>query len=161
MIPFEALLDQENIYLADRYAVSLSPGLDYLAATPPWQGITKDTRILIAGNPKVTGRAPLEDAEQEAKGIARQFRYSKLLLQENVAYAEIAKQVNDAEIFHFSGHAAASPDGVGLVLGDSVLNVARVRVSEFSHVKLAVLSGCSTATGTAVVFDDRDSLARL
>jgi CHAT domain-containing protein len=67
----------------------------------------------------------------------------------------------NAEIFHFSGHAAASPDGVGLVLGDSILDVARIRVSKFSHLKLAVLSACNSANGAADMFDDRDSLARL
>ena len=161
LIPFEALLDRQGIYLGDRYSISFSPGLDYLAASSRGQKITKDSRILIAGDPETVGRAPLDDAEAEAKGIAHQFRYSKLLIQTDVGSAQIAKQVGDAEIFHFSGHAAASPDGVGLVLGDSIMDVARVHTSEFSHLKLAVLSACNTANGNTAAFDDRDSLARL
>ena len=161
LIPYEALLDQHEVYLGDRYAISVSPGLDYLAASREHLKITQNSHILIAGNPETTGSAPLADAEAEAKGIARQFRYSKLLVEGDAGSGEIAKHIGDAEIFHFSGHAAASPDGVGLVLGDSVMDAARVRVSEFSHLKLAVLSACSTANGTTGVFDDRDSLARL
>lgn len=161
LIPFEALLDQQDIYLGDRYAISFSPGLDYLAVSPERLQITQNSDILIAANPETTGSAPLADAETEAKGIARQFRYSKLLVEGDVGSRQIAKNIGDAQIFHFSGHAAASPDGVGLVLGDSVMDVARVHISEFSHLKLAVLSACSTANGTTGVFDDRDSLARL
>ncbi len=162
LIPFEALLDRNEVYLGDRYAISVSPGLDYLSVSPAWQGITRESRILIAADPETTGKKPLEDAQEEAKGIARQFRYSHLLLQGNAGYGQIAEQMGDAEIFHFSGHAAASPDGVGLLLGDSsVMDVARIRASQFSRLKLAVLSACNSANGAAGVFDDHDSLARL
>jgi CHAT domain-containing protein/tetratricopeptide (TPR) repeat protein len=162
LVPFESLLDGRNVYLGDRYAISLSPGLDYLAGSAPWQGISDETRILVAGDPETKGLRPLEDAEVEAKGIARQFRYSNLLLKDDASYRQIAAQVNGAEIFHFSGHAAASPDGVGLLLGDStVMNATRIKVSDFSGLKLAVLSACDSANGATGVFDDRDSLARL
>jgi len=161
LVPFEALLDREGLYLGDRYAISFSPGLDYLAVSPSWQGVTQDSRIVIAGDPETFGRTPLDDAEEEAKGIARRFRYNELLLKNDAGYGRIAKEVAAAEIFHFSGHAAASPDGVGLVLGDSIMDVRRIRVSEFSHLKLAVLSACNSANGGADVFDNRDSLARV
>jgi CHAT domain-containing protein len=162
LIPFESLLDTNGIYLQDRYAISLSPGLDYLALSPPWHGVSRESRILIAGDPPANGKKPLEDAEEEAKGIARQFRFSNLLLKDRADYRHIAEQMGDAEVFHFSGHAAASPDGVGLLLGDSfVVDAARIRVAEFSGLKLAVLSACSSANGGTGVFDDRDSLARL
>jgi CHAT domain-containing protein len=162
LIPFESLLDGRSAYLGDRYAISLSPGLDYIAASPRWQGISQESRILVAGDPQTKGRRPLEDAEEEAKGIARQFRYTNLLLKEDASYFRIAEQVKGAEIFHFSGHAAASPDGVGLLLGDSsVMEATRIRVSDFSGLKLVVLSACESANGGTGVFDDRDSLARL
>ena len=161
LVPFEALQDRQGAYLGDRYAVSVSPGLDYLAVSPPWQGITEDSRIVVVGDPETTGKAPLDDAEHEAKGIAGQFRYKKLLLKSDVGYGRITKEIANAAVFHFSGHATASPDGVGLVLGDSIMDVARIRVSEFSHLQLAVLSACNSANGAADIFDDRDSLARL
>jgi CHAT domain-containing protein len=161
LVPFEALLDREGAYLGDRYAISFSPGLDYLAVSPQWQVITKESHIVIAGDPETTGVAPLDDAEEEAKRIARLFRYNKLLLKGDAGYARIANEMADAEIFHFSGHATALPDGVGLVLGDSIMDVKRISISNFSHVKLAVLSACNSANGSADVFDDRDSLARL
>ncbi len=128
LIPFEALIDKRGVYLGDRYTISFSPGLDYLASSQPWRNLGKESHILIAGDPETTGKMPLKDAEEEAKGIARQFRYSKLLLQEDAGYRQITKQMEDMEIFHFSGHASASPDGVGLLLGDSqVMNVARIQ----------------------------------
>ncbi len=162
LVPFESLLDGRNVYLGDRYAISLSPGLDYLAASPPWQGISKETRILVAGDPQTKGLRPLQDAELEATGIAHQFRYPNLLLKDDASYRRISEQVKGAEIFHFSGHAAASPDGVGLLLGDSaVMDATKIRVSDFSDLRLAVLSACDSANGATGVFDDRDSLARL
>ena len=162
LIPFDALLNKSSIYLGDRYAISLSPGLNYLAVSPPWQGISKESRILIAGDPQTSGKKSLPDAEEEAKGIARQFRSNELLLKGDANYTRIAEQMKDAEIFHFSGHVAASPNGAGLVLGDStVMDVARVGVSQFPRLKLAVLSACNSANGAGDVFDDRDSLARL
>lgn len=162
LIPFAALLDTNSVYLADRFALSLSPGLEYLALSPPWAGVSRRSPILIAGDPPAMGRTPLEDAAQEAKGIAREFRYKKLLLQEDAGFDRIAEQMKDFEIFHFSGHAVASPDGVALLLGDSgVMDVARIRVSDASHLRLVVLSACHSAEGTDTVFDDRNSLARL
>ena len=162
LIPFEALIDKHGVYLGDRYTVSFSPGLDYLASSQPWRNLGKESHILIAGDPETKGKMPLKDAEEEAKGIARQFRYSRLLLQEDAGYRQITKQMEDMEIFHFSGHASASPDGVGLLLGDSqVMSVARIQASEFSRLKLTVLSACDTANGPEGIFDDRDSLARL
>ena len=161
LIPFDALLDENSIYLGDRYAISLSPGLNYIAVSPVWRGVSRESRVLIAGDPEISGKKPLLDADEEAKGIARQFRSTKLLLRGDADYRRIAEQMKDAEIFHFSGHAAASPDGVGLVLGDSsVMDVARVGVSQFPRLKLAVLSACNSANGAGDVFDDRNSLAR-
>jgi len=161
-VPFESLLDAHNAYLGDHYIISLSPGLDYLADSAPWQGISENTRILVAGDPQTKDLRALPDAESEAKGIARQFRYSSLLLKDDASYRRISEQVKGAEIFHFSGHAAASPDGVGLLLGDStVMDATKIRVSDFSGLRLAVLSACDSANGATGVFDDRDSLARL
>jgi CHAT domain-containing protein len=161
-IPFEALQDKQGTYLADRYAISFSPGLDYLTNATPWHGISGQNPILLAADPGMVGKKPLDDAKEEAKGIAHQFRYAQLLLEEDADYRRIAEGVRKAEVFHFSGHAAASPDGVGLMLGDSdVLDAAAIRVSDFSGLRLAVLSACVSANGSTGVFDDRDSLARL
>lgn len=162
LVPFEALMDRSAVYLGYRYAISVSPGLDYLAASLPWRGIGEDSRVLVAGDPVIDGKKPLDDAESEAKGIARQFRYSHLLLQGDAGFSQIIEHVGEAEIFHFSGHAAASPDGVGLLLGDSVvMNVTKIPVEKFSRLRLAVLSACYSANGAESIFDDRDSLARL
>ena len=161
MIPFGALVDGSGVYLEDRYAISLSPGLDYLAASPEWVRISSTTPILLAGNPRTSGRRSLEDAEAEVKGISRQFRYSKLLLGDEASSEKIAEGLRNVDVFHFSGHAIASPGGVGLILGDSVvMDVAKIQASDFAKLKLAVLSACDSAKGSANVFDDRDSLAR-
>ena len=95
------------------------------------------------------------------KGISRQFRYSKLLLDDQASSGKIAEGLRNVDVFHFSGHAIASPGGVGLILGDAVvMDVAKIQVSDFAKLKLAVLSACDSAKGSANVFDDRDSLAR-
>jgi CHAT domain-containing protein len=162
LIPFETLIDAKGVYLGDRFAISLSPGLDYLAHSSSWHGISEQSRILMAGDPRLISKTPLEDAEEETKGIARQFRYSKVLLKNDANSVRITEELADAEIFHFSGHAAASPDGVGLLLGETtVLRATKVQISDFSRLKFVVLSACNSANGSAGVFDYRDSLARL
>jgi len=161
-IPFETLMDGKGTFLGDRFGISLSPGLDYIATSAASTSISKESRIVIAADPETNGRRPLIDAEEEAKEIARQFRSSILLLNSDADYGRIAERVSEAEIFHFSGHASPSHDGVGLLLGDSaVMDVSRIRARDFSGLKLAVLSACYTANGTGGVFDDQDSLARL
>ena len=162
LIPFETLMDGKGTFLGDRFGISLSPGLDYIAPSVASAGISKESRIVIAADPETNGRRPLLEAEEEAKEIARQFRSSVLLLNNDADYGRIAERVSEAEIFHFSGHAAPSRDGVGLLLGDSaVMDVSRIRARDFSGLKLAVLSACYTANGSTGVFDDQDSLARL
>jgi len=84
------------------------------------------------------------------------------LLGNEASYGSIAQELRAADVFHFSGHAMVSANGVGLVLGDqALLDVERLDKSPFRNNKLVVLSACSSADGATGLFDDRDSLARL
>ena len=161
VIPFE-LLVSDGRYLAERFLFSFSPGTQYLAMAPSWRGVSSDTRALVVGDPAAPGWASLSNAQQEAKGVASLFRYSKLLVGTEARYEYIARDLEQSDIFHFAGHATASVHGAGLVLGDSVVFGAdRLDGSAFRKTGLVVLSACSSGQGPTGVFDERDSLARV
>jgi CHAT domain-containing protein len=161
LVSFQALIDPAGQYFGDRFAVSFSPGLAYLSFARSWKGITEDSRALIVGDPKTDNWTPLPEGEEEAKGIASQFRYTHLLLRGDATFENVVAAVGDVDVFHFSGHATASPRGVGLVLQNSTLFGAdQLGTSAFGHSQLVVLSACSSANGGAGAFNDHDSVAR-
>jgi CHAT domain-containing protein/Flp pilus assembly protein TadD len=161
--PFEALVDGNGNFLADRYHLSFSPGVRYLASASDWPGISAASRALVIGEPDVgSGWGALPEAAEEAKGIARRFRSNHLLVQDNPSLEEVRREIGEVDVFHFSGHTTVSATRVGLVLGDStILDVSKLPGSGWRRTKLVVLSACSTANGTTGRFDDQDSLARL
>jgi CHAT domain-containing protein len=162
IVPFEALVDSHGTFLMDRFTISFSLGLHYLTMAAPWYGLTDRSRALVVGDPLAPGWVPLPDAREEAQEIASLFRSNRLLLGDEASYRSIARELRTADVFHFSGHAMVSANGVGLVLGDqALLDVEKLDASPFRNNKLVVLSACSSADGATGLFDDRDSLARL
>ena len=162
LVPFEALVDKKGRYVADSYSLSFSAGLYYLAAARPWQGISERSRVLVVGDPAAGGWSVLPTAETEARDVAAFFADSRLLLRYDANYPAIARELPQAEVFHFSGHATASANTAGPVLaGSDLLDVIKLEALHFPHNKLVVLSACSSAQGTAGMFNDVNSTARL
>lgn len=160
-VPFDALIDQEGNYLGDRFALAISPGLQYEIALRPWLGVSRANRALIVGSPVVPGLSPLPDSEREARDIAALFEQPLLLLFGDANYANVSKGLSHSEVFHFSGHAVANQSSAGMILGGTdLLDASKMRDSQVAHSRLVVLSACSTADGRAGLFDDEDSLAR-
>ncbi|HEY6348221.1 MAG TPA: CHAT domain-containing protein [Candidatus Angelobacter sp.] len=162
LIPFEALVDGSGAYLGDRWTVSLSPGLYYLAYSRPWSGVSRQSRALVVQVPSSGSAGQFSAIDQEARSISELFPNHWLLRSSQATFATITQWLAESDIFHFAGHAVASASGVGLILGDSsLLNVERLDQSAFDNLQLVVLSACSTAVGSNGVFDERESLARL
>lgn len=160
-LPFQALSDAVGRYLGDRFAVSYSPGLSYLTSARPWKGLTRNSRILVVGDPTTPNYPRLPDAEEEAKGIASHFRYTDLLVRNDATLEKVVAALGDVDIFHFSGHATSSPRGVGLVLQNAtLLGTDQLGERAFRRAQLVVLSACSTANGGGGLFNDQDSVAR-
>jgi CHAT domain-containing protein len=162
-VPFEVLVNQKGEYLEDRTALSYSSGLGYLYRSRPWRGVSYQNRALVIGesSPGADWRQ-LPEVEAEAKGIASRFRYRRLLMGPDINSEDIAHEFGKIDVFHFSGHATASTNRPGLILGtSSVLEISSFKGSGFLNPRLVVLSACSTANGATGAFEDQDSLARL
>jgi CHAT domain-containing protein len=162
LVPFEALVDQHGRYLADRFSLAISPGLEYLAAARPWQVVSRHSRALVVGDPSSAFWSTLPQAEIEARDVASFFEDSHLLLHKAASYSAIARELPEAEVFHFAGHAIVSANDAGLVLaGSDLLDVLKLDALPFGRNKLVVLSACSSAQGPAGMFNDVDSTPRL
>ena len=160
-LPFEALLDGEKRYLGDRFDVTVSPGIAYLSRSAPWRGISQGSKALIVGNPEAPGWVPLPEAEQEASAVAAMFEDPLVFIHKSHSSDDLAASIAAVQVFHFSGHATATAVSSGLEVGDSdPTALFNIRVHGPVQTRLAVLSACSTALGTAGKFDDEDSLVR-
>lgn len=164
-IPFEALLDSHERYLAERVPVVSSFGLYYADALRSDTMFSKESAALImaVSAPQTEeGQflSPLPDAQGEASTVAAMFQSPKLLLGNESSLREVVKSLPGVSVFHFAGHAAASTSGVGLVLSDRLLSATSVRSDMVSNLRLAVLSACETELGTSDSPADPDSLVR-
>ena len=160
-VPMELLLGSKTEFLGDRYAVTSSPGVDYLDSARKWTRVSPDSDALLIGSPDAPGWMPLPDAQSEVQEIASQFRHPILALGKSVPKSDLSAEIERAELIHFSGHSRNSTQSTGLVLGglgaDGTLNLEPVA---HGRAKLVVLSACSSSDGTRGMFDDEDSLAR-
>ncbi|MBZ5667296.1 MAG: CHAT domain-containing protein [Acidobacteriia bacterium] len=160
-VPFVALVDRDGQYLGDRYAISISPGFKYEADTRPWLGVFPQSQALVVGSPTAPGWSPLPDAEREARSVAAVFQHARLLLRTEATYPNIARELPDSDVFHFSGHGTADPNAAGVVVnGSDLFDVSKLDQLHLYRTQLVVLSACSSARGTAGLFDDEDSLVR-
>jgi CHAT domain-containing protein len=157
-LPFEILVDSRGQYLGDRYAVSISPGIAYLHRSRAWIGLTPSSDASIVGNPIAPGWIPLPEAEQEARAIAALFLHPRLMIGNSDLDRRFFPELDQSQVFHFSGHASANVQSAGLALGGSALADAfRVQDSTRIHTQLVVLSACNSSLGSAGFFDDEDS----
>jgi CHAT domain-containing protein/tetratricopeptide (TPR) repeat protein len=160
-IPFGILVDDSGHYLMDRFAVTVSPGLEYEAYSRRWHGISERSRVLVVGNPSVRHGAALPDSEREARYVSTLFRNSQLLIREQATFKNLAKELSEAEVLHFSGHAIRNPNSAGILLAETeVFDAMTLRRVPSRRSQLVVLSACSTADGRTGAFDDEDSLVR-
>jgi CHAT domain-containing protein len=162
LVPFEALSNGRGAYLADQYSVTFSSGLYYVAAAGPWRRVSSGSRALVVGDPSSPGWPTLQAAEVEAREVAALFRHSRLVLHDDARYETILRELPQAEVFHFAGHAITTSNEAGLVLGGpGVLDVLKMSRLSFRSNKLVVLSACASAQGPTGLFNDPYSTARL
>jgi CHAT domain-containing protein len=159
-LPMAALHDGKQ-YLIEKYAVTLSPGLQLMASQSK---TTDQAKVVIAGiSDARSGFAALPGVETEVKTISNTLSSSTLLNQQFTGLA-LANQVKNssANIVHLATHGQFSSrmEDTFLLTWDG-----RVNVKELSEllrsregdrakaVELLVLSACDTAAG-----DDRAAL---
>ena len=161
-VPFDLLMGRDGRYLSERFEMLYSPGLIY--ATRSLQGSVSPKSVALVvfapGIKNESSAAPPE-ASEEGEDVSAYFERPITLRGSNANRASVLRNLQDAEVFHFVGHAVAGTDRVGLLLGPDVV----VRSSDFAGIhlgrlKLAVLSACDTANGDEGSTADINSLAR-
>ena len=154
-VPWEALVDGKGDYLEERAAIVIAPGLYWtldLKSRPP---ITEQARALVISVPAVPGEGlpVLADADEEAHAVAQKLHSVHLLEGDNATLSAIRQGIRGAAIFHFAGHAIASPQRSGLLLAERdpgtqhsrLVSAESFAADELAALQLAVLSACHSA----------------
>jgi CHAT domain-containing protein len=153
-VPWEALVGREGHYLIERTAVAVMPGLYRETRLRPSAPVTSETPVLVVSVPVTPedGLAPLVDAENEAREVSQSFSSARWLQGDSATLAAIRRELRGKAVFHFAGHAVASPQRTGLVLSELDPATHRSRLfaaeslvpAETGSLQLAVLSACQT-----------------
>jgi CHAT domain-containing protein len=152
-LPFEALVDAQGRYLADRFSITASRGIYYRSDNRAQISVTSGSTALIIAVPTSSADAmqtltPLPDALAEADAVASGFSNTSVLRASQVTADAIAANLPSAQVFHFAGHAVLSARHSGLLLADSFLSAADLRKMSLRNLRLAVLSACQTQDGS-------------
>jgi CHAT domain-containing protein/tetratricopeptide (TPR) repeat protein len=158
-VPFEALLDSSDRYLTERVSIVHSMGLNSQARLHSDTGISRDLPVLVVGSAASSpadGLIPLPDVAAEADTVASAFHLVHVLKGGDATLSAVRSELPVAAVFHFAGHSLATPGRMGLLLEgeDGKANIPRlmdanvVRQLHLQTLQLAVLSACSTASGS-------------
>jgi CHAT domain-containing protein/tetratricopeptide (TPR) repeat protein len=159
-VPFEALLDSNGHYLVERVPMVHSLGQDSQARLRSDTGISADLPALVvasAASSPADGLIPLPDVATEADTVASGFHSARLLKGGEATLSAVRSELPGAAVFHFAGHSLATPERTGLMLeaGDGqanttprLMDASVVRQLHLQSLQLAVLSACSTASGS-------------
>ena len=162
-LPFEALLDSGDHYLADRGPVMFSLGIYYRLNSRD-TAITSKSSALVAAVPVSSATddpptPPLPDAASEGEMVAGAFNEARLLAGNAATVPAVLSQLSGISVFHFAGHAISSSAHSGLLLFDGLLSADSLKQESLSAMHLAVFSACDTQDGSERGLFDADSLA--
>jgi len=165
-IPLGLLISDDGAFLEDKYDVVFSPGVLYgghCERCSSTVSLSSNSRALIVASSASQGTSllPLSETAEEGTQIAGYFRHPTLLSGPDISREQVLAGLRDAEVFHFTGHALEFSDGFGLLLGPGRLfdasDLASIRPRAM---RMAVLSACDTAVGSAGTPADTTSLPR-
>ncbi len=158
-IPVSVLYDGEN-YLIERYAISVTPGLQLLAPKPL---LNKQLNGLIAGATNApsfekNGLSPLENVDDELLGISKQVNRVQKLENKDFLQENLQKKIEKLKfnVLHIATHGkfSSNPENTFILDWNKPIKVkdfdTLVRVKDqniISPIELLVLSACETATG--------------
>ena len=148
-LPVAALPTASGHYLAEEHDLALARRIAAIPeAAASWPSETSRWRPLIVGVAEAgDGFKPLPEAEEEARGVEREFPGGEIFLAEAIRKAPILEALSEANLFHFAGHASLRRGG--LILGEQEGEKIDVLSAEdlsprVANLRLAVLSACRT-----------------
>jgi CHAT domain-containing protein len=165
-LPLNVLTDPQGRFLSDLAPVVASVSAHYGGARASTVSLSPRSEALIVGvaipaEANLGPFSPAVEAETEAREIAQHFETARLLIGEQGTVGRVRQGLTKASIFHFAGHAVASQSKTGLMLSDNVLSADLLDSLPLENLRLVVLSGCETQSGSAGSSEDYDSLMRM
>ncbi|MEA5604857.1 CHAT domain-containing protein [Nostoc sp. UHCC 0252] len=160
-IPMAVLYDQQQQkYLVEKYAISLTPGLQ-LIDPKPLQNV--QINVLVAGVEQerlIEGKSfsQLSNVTQELKQVQSEVKKSKQLLNQEFTETNLQKQIQSTpfSVVHLATHGQFSSDleQTYILTWDNLLKVKELDSllrtrgeTRPQTIELLVLSACKTATG--------------
>ena len=154
-IPMSALYDGEQ-YLIEKYAVTLSPGLQLMQGTSLK---SNNIKAVVAGISEArSGFSSLPGVKSEVKQISKKVNSASTLLNDNLTEASLSAKVKNgsANVVHLATHGQFSSrlDDTFLLTWDGQINIKELsellrnrQNRQSKNIDLLVLSACDTAAG--------------
>jgi CHAT domain-containing protein len=169
-LPFAALPDEGGRLAIERFAFNYAPTVAAAAARTVTRGAPAlaEERILVVSDP-ATDLRPLPRAAAEGREIASLFSRATLIAGPQATVRRIRSELRTHAVVHFAGHAVSGTQEARqsyLVVAaedsgaSARLDASELRQLPLTHVRLGVLSACSTAWGDDLRGLGRASLAR-
>ena len=160
-IPMAVLYDQQQKkYLVEKYAISLTPGLQLIDPKPLQQVQLNALTAGVSEKRRVEGRefSSLENVERELERIQSEVPKSKELFNQEFTQTNLQTQLQSApfSVVHLATHGefSSNPEETFILTWDQLLKVRNfdnlLRLSDQSGsgtIELLVLSACKTAQG--------------
>jgi CHAT domain-containing protein len=176
-VPFAALLDTTaKKFVVEQFETGIAPSLQLYVQSMSRYQLLKEPRapaVLVVGDPAFDGQLEglprLPGAEGEAKRVAALYPGALLLIGTQATRRAFLKDAAVSDIVHFAGHGVVRPDAPllsHLVLApdeggaSGVLTARELFETRLPRTRLAILSGCHTASGRLSETEGASSLAR-
>jgi CHAT domain-containing protein len=152
LFPPQALVDERGKFLVERYRWRIIAGA--ARASSAEQPVRPDSRIVMVTSNTGSLQQPLEHLDEEIAAIHRYWPDALVLPEKIAAVNKLAEVLKPGDILHLLGHSSSieeygTEEGPERALRFGVhdrFDAAHAQLL-LTHLRLAVLSSCSTATG--------------
>jgi CHAT domain-containing protein len=177
-VPFAALFDPvADQFLIEKFEINVVPSLQlFVESTARYEELRQSASrtVLAVGNPSFDGRVfslpRLPGAEREAQHVASLYDRPVVLIGSQATRAAFLSAAAAANVIHFAGHGVVRSDAPllsYLLFADvendktsGALTAQELFAQRLPNTRLAILSGCQTASGQLSDTEGMSSLAR-
>ena len=180
-VPFAALYDlRSKRFLVERFEIAVAPSVRLFEESLAryrrlsTQTGSSEASVLVVGNPSFDASTfplpRLPGAEREARAVAGLYEDARLLVGGDATRLAFLRDAPRANVIHFAGHGVVRSDAplssYLLFAADTsartsaMLTAGDLFAADLRRTRLAILSGCHTATGGLSTTEGPSSLAR-
>jgi CHAT domain-containing protein len=153
LVPWAALRTLDGSYWGSVRVLAISPGLFAGSIETAGNAPIRNVTIAIPNSLRLNGQDYLQpvNVDEEAAELANLYPGTKELRGSAASIANIVKELPEADVFEFAGHAVTHEHGGELVVqgenGADMLSGGRLATLRLQKTRLVVLSACSTGSG--------------